>query len=89
MTHAPDHAGSLETAISALLGAPVEARDDDERTADEAEIARLGAELLEEPDAADTIGDVFDAVVGPDPHGREERAAVLDASWSGIGLGVD
>ena len=89
MTHALDHVTRLEISLSALLEHAVEAHADAERDADEAEIARLGAELLAEPGTADTIGDVFDSVIGPDPHGREERAAILDASWSGIGPGVD
>ncbi len=89
MTHALDHVTRLETSLSGLLEHAVETHAGAEQDADEAEIARLGAELLAEPGAADTIGDLFDAVVGTDPHGREERAAVLDASWSGIGPGVD
>ena len=89
MTHALDHVASLETSLSVLLEHAVVAHAGAERDADEAEIARLGAELLADPGTADTIGDVFDSVVGTDPHGREERTAILDASWSGIGPGVD
>ena len=62
MTHALDHVTRLETSLSGLLEHAVETHAGAGRDADE--IARLGAELLAQPGTADTIGDLFDAVVG-------------------------